>query len=134
MTDGVEDFDAVAAALRADSSDVTTLARVLTATLGDAFPDGMVETERHRSLADRLAGRDGRAVALVVRAGDRVLSLREQPGGRVRAEVATVVRGVVISRRPVAVDAWCAALAEELTAAARQSAAARAALGRLLGT
>jgi hypothetical protein len=93
----------------------------------------MVEVEHHRSLADRLAGRAGRPVAVVVHGDERELVLREAPrGGGVDAAVHQVVRGIVISRRTVGIDAWLQALAEDLTRIAARDAAARAALARLL--
>ncbi len=125
-------LDLVTAALRADAADVSSFTRVLTNTLGDALPDGMVEVERERSLGDRLAGREGTPVAVRVTAPEKVLELRAGKHGPL-AEVRQVVRGVVISRRQVGVDEWVRALAGELTALAARDAAARAALASLLG-
>ncbi|HEU4675560.1 MAG TPA: hypothetical protein VFS29_06220 [Motilibacteraceae bacterium] len=132
VPDDGPDVHALAAALRADSADVATFTRVLTATLGDALPQGMVDVERDRSLADRLAGRDGTPVAVHVHGQDRQLSLTQGKRGP-EAEVRQVVRGVVISRRQVGVDEWIGALAAELSALAARDAAARVALARLLG-
>jgi hypothetical protein len=92
----------------------------------------MVEIEHKRSLADRMAGREGRAVAVVVHGEDRELELREGARGGIEAQVRQVVRGVVISRKPVGVDEWLHALAEDLTRIAARDAAARTALERLL--
>ena len=111
------DVALLAAMLRADRADVASYARVLTGTLAGALPDGMVEVEQRRGLADRMAGRDGRTVGLVVHGVDR-----EQ-----------VVRGVVISRKAVGFDEWLRALAEDLTRIAARDAAARTALERFLG-
>jgi hypothetical protein len=127
------ELDSVVAALRADAGDVATFTRVLTESLGAALPPGMVEVERARGLADRLAGRPGRPVALRVHTPERVLVLRAGRYG-VEAEVQHRVRGVVVGRDQVGVDHWLRALAEELTALARRDAVARAALGRVLGT
>jgi diphthamide synthase (EF-2-diphthine--ammonia ligase) len=127
------DVQLLAATLRADRGDVASYARVLGGALADALPPGMVEVEHHRSLADRLAGRAGRPVAVVVHGDDRELVLREAPRGGVDAAVHQVVRGIVISRRTVGIDAWLQALAEDLTRIAARDAAARAALARLLG-
>jgi hypothetical protein len=126
------DIDLVAAALRADRADVDALASVLTETIGDLLPAEMVEVDRDRSMADRLAGRPGRAVAVRVRAPERELSLTRARRGLL-AEVRHVVRGVVLSHREVGLDEWTRALAEELTALAAKDAAARQALQRLLG-
>jgi hypothetical protein len=127
------DVQLLAATLRADRGDVASYARVLGGALADALPPGMVEVEHHRSLADRLAGRAGRPVAVVVHGDERELVLREAPRGGVDAAVHQVVRGIVISRRTVGIDAWLQALAEDLTRIAARDAAARAALARLLG-
>jgi hypothetical protein len=127
-----EDVDLLAASLRADAGEVQTLTRVLLDTLGESLPNDMVEVERRRSMSDRVAGRDGVAVALTVRAGERQLVLRQGDRGP-EAEIRQVVRGVVISRRPVAVDEWVRALAEELARLAASDAATGQALRGLLG-
>ena len=128
------DVQLLATTLRADRADVASYARILSGALADALPPGMVEVQRHRSLADRMAGREGRPVAVVVHGEDRELVLREAAHGAVEAAVHQVVRGIVISRRTVGIDAWLTALAEDLTRIAARDAAARAALARLLGT
>jgi hypothetical protein len=127
------DVQLLAATLAADRADVESYARVLSGALADALPSGMVEVEYRRGLADRMAGRGGRAVAVTVHGEDRELGLVEGPRGGVQAQIRQVVRGVVISRRTVGVDEWLLALAEDLTRAARQNSEARAALDRLLG-
>jgi hypothetical protein len=120
------------AALRADRSDVESYTRVLTNTLGDALPDGMVEVEYRRSMGDRVSGRPGQAIAVRVHGKERDLELRQGKRG-VDAEVRTVVRDVVISRKTISIDEWLLVLAEELNKLAERDAAARAALARLLG-
>jgi hypothetical protein len=127
------DVQLLAHTLRADRDDVASYARVLSGALAGALPPGMVEVEQHRSLADRLGGRGGRPVAVIVHGDDRELVLREGRHGSVEAAVHQVVRGIVISRRTVGIDVWLTALAEDLTRIAARDAAARAALARLLG-
>lgn len=124
----------IAAALRSDTSDIASYTRVLTTTLGAALPAGMVTVERKRTLADRMAGREGQPVALTVTTPDEELELRQHGHGQVRGEIRQVVRGVVIKRRPAAVDEWLVALAAVLAGLAQRSASARAALADLLGT
>ncbi|HEX5407317.1 MAG TPA: hypothetical protein VFX16_34015 [Pseudonocardiaceae bacterium] len=126
------DMHMMIATLRADRSDVESYTRVLTNTLGDALPDGMVEVEYRRSMGDRVAGRPGQAVAVQVHGLDRDLELRQSKRG-VDAEVRKVVRDVVISRKAIGIDEWLTMLAEELRKLAERDAAARAALDRLLG-
>ena len=124
----------IAAALRSDTTDVASYTRVLTNTLGDALPPGMVSVERKRSFADRMAGREGQPVALTVTTPDEELELRQHGHGQVVGEIRQVVRGVVIKRRPAGVDEWLIALATVLAGLAQRSASARAALSDLLGT
>jgi hypothetical protein len=126
------DMHMMIAALRADRSDVESYTRVLTHTLGDALPDGMVEVEYRRSMSDRVSGRPGTAVAVQVHGSTRDLELRQGKRG-VDAEVRTVVRDVVISRKTIGIDEWLTILAEELNKLAERDAAAREALSRLLG-
>jgi hypothetical protein len=126
------DVALLAAMLRADRADVASYARVLTGTLAAVLPEGMVEVEQRRGLGDRVAGRGGRTVAVIVHGMDRELELREGARG-VEAQIRQVVRGVVISRKAVGIDEWLHALAEDLTRIAARDAAARAALERFLG-
>jgi hypothetical protein len=125
------DVQLLAAGLRADRADVASQARVLTGALAGALPPGMVEVVTRRSLGDRMAGREGTPVSVVVHGHERDLELRDGPRG-VEAELRQVVRGIVISRRPIALDEWLRALAEDLQRIAAQDAAAREALERLL--
>jgi hypothetical protein len=125
-------LDMLMAALRADSTDVTIYARVLTDSLGDALPPGCVTVERERrSLADRRHGREGAVAKVTVRLGDQVMSLGMQRGAPA-AEICREVRGVVLSRQPVPVGQWISELARALMAHAEQNAAAAEALRRLV--
>lgn len=124
-------IDMVAAALRQDSADLEIYARVLTESLADALPPGSVAFEHRRTMGDRLAGRPGTVEKLEVSLDDRRLILT-LAHGRPKGEVATVVRGVVLSRNPVAMDEWVAELATALSVRARSDARARAALERLV--
>lgn len=131
---GPEDVDALAAALRADSADLEVYARVLTESLADALPPGMVVVDRDQSMRDRLAGRPGVVRMLRIELGDTTLQLVRGTAGTPVARAARTVRGVTISSREVTVTEWTTLLAEQLAASARESAAARAALARLLGS
>jgi hypothetical protein len=132
---GPDTVDLVASALTAsaDSSDVAMFVRVFTRGFAGALPDEMVDVDYERSLGDRLAGRPGTPVALRITFPDRRLELRATRGWP-DAEVQQVVRGIVLSRRQVAVEEWVRTLAEELTNLAARNAAARAALASLLGS
>lgn len=126
------DVDLLAAALRADHGDLDTYSRVLLGSLAEALPEGVIEVERERTLADRMGGRPGKVTAVRIRLGDLQLDLEAGRHG-LRAVVARQVRGVAISRKEVPVAEWARQLAAELQRLAAESAAARAALGRLLG-
>ncbi|PYC84713.1 hypothetical protein C7C46_07310 [Streptomyces tateyamensis] len=124
-------IDLLAAALRRDAADLEVYAQVLTGTLADALPPGAVAVERKRSLGDRIAGRPGHVERLEVTLDDQRLILTVATG-RPSGEICKVVRGVVLSRRPVPLDEWTRELAAAVTAEARSSARAREALERLL--
>ncbi|HEY2577512.1 MAG TPA: hypothetical protein VGI74_14490 [Streptosporangiaceae bacterium] len=124
-------FDLVAAALRADSADVAVYARVLTDSLGEALPPGVVDIDRERTMSDRMRGRPGEVSKITVRLGEQVLTLVNQRGQLV-AEICKEVRGVVLSRRPAPVEEWLAELARGLVAYADQNAQAAQVLRRLV--
>jgi hypothetical protein len=135
MTDALGpmgDLHLIAAALRSDRADIESYTRVLTSVLGDALPPGMVTVERRRTLADRMNGRDGTPVSLLVTAPQEQLELRQERHGVV-GEIRQVVSGVTIKRRTVGLDEWLVALAGVLSGLAQSSAAAREALTNLLG-
>lgn len=123
----------VAAALRADTADLDAYHRVLSSTIGDLLPAGMVEVDHDRTLSDRMAGRAGKATAIRLILGDSTLELVSRHGS-LAATVATTVRGVTISKRDVSIDEWVRLLATYLAEAAARSSAARDALGKLLGS
>src|SRR5262249_26796407 len=126
------DVQLLAAMLRADQAEVGSYARVLSGALAQALPPGMVEVDYRRGVGDRLAGRPGRAVRLVVHGENRDLELREGRRGGVEAKLRQVVRGVTISRREIGMDDWLRALAEDIANLAARDTAAREALERLL--
>jgi hypothetical protein len=125
-------LDMVTAALRADSADITVYARVLTETLGDALPGDCVTVERNRTMSDRLHGRPGQVTSITVRLGDLVLALGTRTGREFSAEICRQVRGVVLSRQPVALHEWVGELARALVAHAESSASAAQALRKLV--
>jgi hypothetical protein len=127
-----DDVDALAAALRADAADLDVYARVLTTSLAAALPADMVGIDRGRSLADRLAGREGKVRGIRIALGDWELTLSPGRSGVPVAQARQKVRGVAISSREVSLDEWAGLLATGLAKRARESADARAALQRLL--
>ncbi|MFJ8015076.1 hypothetical protein [Streptomyces sp. NPDC096339] len=125
------EVELLAAALRRDSADLDLYTGVLSATLAESLPPGAVRVGRRRSLAQRLAGREGAVAELEVVLGEQRLSLRVD-GGRTTGEIRHEVRGIVLSRRPVGLDEWIDALARGLAEAAASNARAREALERFL--
>jgi hypothetical protein len=128
---GSMDVELLAAALRQDSADLELYARGLSVSLAGSLPQGAVRVDRKRSMADRVAGREGVVTNLDVALGDARLALRLDRG-RVAGEICTEVRGVVLSRRQVGLDEWIMVLAQALAAASASSARAREALERFL--
>ncbi|MGW1771350.1 hypothetical protein [Streptomyces sp. NPDC002104] len=125
------DVELLAAALRRDSTDLNLYVNVLSANLADSLPHGAVRVKRRRSLAERVAGREGPVAELDVALGEQRLSLRMERG-RVAGEICHEVRGIVLSRRPVGLDEWIDALARSLAEAAASNAHAREAIERYL--
>ena len=127
MDDG-DPFDLDAAVVRADAAGLTTDVEVLAVKLEGALPDATVVRRRRT----RMFGGEKVVEAVEVVLGDSRFSLQVQDG-RVRAAQATEVRGVVIKRAEVGLDAWLRGLAAELAEQARTSAQARTALQDLVG-
>jgi hypothetical protein len=121
-------FDLAASSLRADASDARALAEALAAKLGEALPD----QTRTRRRGGGLLSREKRLESVEVQLGEEtfVLSLS---GERAETTRAKTVRGVVIKRQTLALDAWLEALSDALGAEAQRSEAARLSLERLLG-
>ncbi|MFF7633655.1 hypothetical protein ACFZB9_10960 [Kitasatospora sp. NPDC008050] len=130
-SEGEGSIDLLAAALRRDAADLEVYTQVLTGALADALPADAVVVERKRSMGDRVAGRPGRIERVEVSMEDQRLILSVAQG-RPAGEVCRVVRGVVLSRRPVPLDEWARELAAAVTARARSDARARAALEKLI--
>jgi hypothetical protein len=125
------EVELLAAALRQDSADLNLYAKVLSVNLVDSLPQGAVRVERKRTVADRMAGREGSVSELDVALGEHRLALRLDRG-RVIGEISKEVRGIVLSRRQVGLDEWIEALARSLAEAAESNARAREAIEKFL--
>lgn len=124
----MSDFDLDAAGLRADGAEVSTGVEVLAAKLEAALP-GATTVERR---AKRMFSKDKVVESIEVRLGGGRYALRVA-GRAVEATREHEVRGVVIRREPLGLEAWMTALTDELREQAQGSAEARTALDRLVG-
>jgi hypothetical protein len=120
-------FDLDAAGLRADGRDLAAGVEVLAVKLESALPSECRVQRRARSLFDR----EKVVETIEVRLGEARYSLRHHRG-RVEASRDKEVRGVVIKREQLGLADWVAALEGDLREQAQTSAAARAALERLV--
>lgn len=120
------DLDLVAAALRADSSDLTAFVESLAAKLEETVP-GRVRVDRRRS--GMFGPKAVRAVAVDL--GDQRLELRAD-GGAVQTRCARLSGGIVLKNEVLETDEWLARLSEALAVEARRSETTRKALERLL--
>ena len=121
----------VTAALRLDSADAAIYAGVLANSLSEALPPDYVTVERERSMSDRMRGRPGEISRVEVKLGDQVMTLAVK-NGQPAAEICRQVRGVVLSRQPVPLQQWAAALASALMSHAESNAQAAEALRKLV--
>ena len=120
------DLDLVAAALRADLSDIAAFVEGLATRLEAALP-GLVEIRRVRS-----GFRGPKLVAeIIVLAGDQRLVLKRD-GGRVSGVRSRVSGGIAIKTDTLELDDWLAVLAQAVAAQARSSERTRQALERLV--
>ena len=120
-----DSFDLDAAGLRADSGDLAAYVEVLARKLEDALPQHTVVSRRSKGFLSREKVVDTIEVTL----GDFRYTLHR--GGK--CSRAKEVRGVVIKREDLGIEAWVGDLAGELRELAAGSAEARAALERLVG-
>jgi hypothetical protein len=121
------DLDLLAAALRADTSDLDAYLEGLAVKLEQAVP-GRVRVDRRR--AGLFGPKAVRSVALD--AGDRRLELARSAGGTLEARAAKVSGGIVLKNETLDVEEWVAELGHVLAAEARRSESTRRALERLL--
>jgi len=122
-----DSFDLDASSLRADGADLAVYLEVLARKLEAALP---AETDVQRRSKGFLS-REKVVEAIEVTLGDRRYALRREGRG-VSGSRAQEVRGVVIKREPLELDAWVRALTDQLGELAAGSAAARSALERLV--
>ena len=120
-----DSFDLDAAGLRADGADLASYIEVLARKLEDALP-GQTEVRRR---SKGFLSREKVVDTSEVRLGEfRYTIARDGQAARAKE-----VRGVVIKREELGLEAWVGGLAGELRELAAGSAEARAALERLVG-
>lgn len=120
------DLDLVAAALRADLSDIAAFVEGLATRLELALP-GLVEIRRTK------AGFRGPKIVseIVVQTGDDRLELHRQ-GGQINTTRCRVSGGIVIKKEALDVDAWLQVLSQAVAAQAQRSERTRLALQQLV--
>jgi hypothetical protein len=123
-----DSFDLDASALRADGADLAVYLEVLASKLEAALPAETTVQRRSKGMLSR----EKVVAAIEVTLGDERYAL-ERDGRAVSASRRREVRGVVIKREPLELAAWVQALTGRLRELAADSAAARAALERLVG-
>jgi hypothetical protein len=125
---GGMEFELLAAALRADTTDANTFIDALAAKLSGALP--------HRVRVERGGGLFSHSHPvrrLFVNLGDWEYVMTAEPGGTPAAARTHAVRGIALKSEPLGIDEWIDAISAELAALAQRSAQDRAALQRLLG-
>ncbi len=120
------DLDLLAAALRADSSDLGAFVEVLAVKLEQAVPQAVTVDRRRDGL---FGARRVRRIALD--AGDQRLELGVLGHG-LETRCSRLSGGIVLKSEPLDTEAWLAALGQALALEARRSQTTRRALERLL--
>lgn len=120
------DLDLVAAALRADLSDISAFVESLATRLEQALP-GAVQVSRARS-----GFRGPKLVTeIAVQVGDDRLQLRRL-GAALQATRAKVSGGIVIRNETLDIDAWLALLSQAVAQQAQRSERTRIALQQIV--
>ncbi len=120
-------FDLAASSLRADASDARALAEALAEKLSSALPD---HTRVHRKTS-RLRSKEKRLERVEVQFGDDTFAL-SLAAGTTQTTRATTVRGIVIRRQDLPLEAWLDELSTALDAEAERSETSRVSLQQLL--
>ena len=119
-----QDFDLLAASLRADATDLRAFVEALAAKLEGAFPD-RTQVERKGLLGPKRVRR------VAVRVGDDEFEL-EHDDGALSTRRRSVVRGIALKNEELELDRWIDELSRCLVDAAGASERGREALERLL--
>ncbi|MGX7680917.1 hypothetical protein ACSMXN_18680 [Jatrophihabitans sp. DSM 45814] len=126
------ELQALAAAVSQQAADLNVYAGFLFSALDGALPAEYLKVERRSSMVGRLRGREPEVVAVSVRLGENLFSLRrDSVGAATESTIAHEVNGIVLSRQAVPLPQWSQALAVALEKVAREHAGTAAALQRL---
>ena len=125
-------IDMVAAALRADASEVNLMMNALVTKVSGILPAAMLQVTYQRTVSDRVARRPGMPTRILMKFEDRMVEMELESASRVKCHVNQVVRGVTISRREVSPQQFFDIVAEEFVNLAAHSHAARVALERMI--
>ncbi len=123
-----QDFDLVAASLRADSSERGAFVEGLAHKLERALPD-LTRVERKPR---RLLSKQKVVHRIEVELGENRYSIALNSAGAPEAQRSKAVRGIVLKSEPLPLDRWIDALSHDLAREAAASAEGRSALERLL--
>jgi hypothetical protein len=123
-----DDFDIQAAWLRRFTSDAESNLHALALRLHEAMPE-LVTVQTSKSFFSRAAKTTGVSVEL----GDKRYVL-ELNGGRLKASVAMVVRGITLNTKPLNPAEWFAHLAEETKTATEHAKALSQSLAAFMGS
>jgi hypothetical protein len=123
-----DDFDLVAASLRADAADSRGLAEALAVRLEAALP-GQARVQRR---SRKFLSREKVVRAIEVDAGENRYALTVGDNGVLETTRSAAVRGIVLKNDPLPLDQWIDALARDIAEQARASEQGRQALQRML--
>jgi hypothetical protein len=123
-----DDFDLLAASLRADDADFATFVEVLAVKLEGALPQRTRVVRRRKGMLTL----DKRVHRIEVVVEDAKYSA-DWNGHSLDTRVAKVVRGITLKTDDVPLESWTDGLARSISAEAQQTEQGRRALERLLG-
>src|SRR3954467_13409004 len=123
-----DDFELLAASLRADDVDFATFVEVLAVKLAGALPQRTRVVRKRKGMLTL----EKRVHRIDVDVADERYSVAYD-GHSVDTRVAKVVRGIVLKTDEVPLETWPTSLARAIAAEARESEQGRVALERLLG-
>jgi hypothetical protein len=121
------DFDIQAAWLRRFTSDAESNLRALALRLQEAMPD-LVTVHTSKGFFSRAS----KTIGVSVELGEKRYVL-ELAGGKLKASVAMVVRGITLNTKPLDPADWFAHLAEETKAATDHARALSQSLAAFMG-